>query len=110
MIDDTFTAIVLRARQLSGGYVYFRHADHGGSTSDPLEASRLKIDEHLWQAEVHAKKHWPHLTWKRARLLVSVEPFSSEAVTDAMDATITEFVRRQALAKLSDNERRALKL
>jgi hypothetical protein len=39
---------------------------------------------------------------------VRVEPFSSDAVTTAMDENITTFVRRQALAKLTGNERKAL--
>ena len=108
-IDDTFTAIVLRAPMRDHtSWVYFRYTDNGGLTDDPVMAMRLKIDEHLWQAEAHARKNWPNLTWERARLLVSVEPFSSEAVTRAMDESITTFVRRQALMKLSLNERKAL--
>jgi len=109
-IDDTFAAIVLRASQDNKlkPWLYFRFTDHGGLTDDPLEASRLKIDEHLWMAEAHAMKNWPNYIWERARLIVSVEPFSSPAVTRAMDESITTFIRRQALAKLSLNERKAL--
>ena len=59
-------------------------------------------------AEAHAMKNWPNYIWERARLIVSVEPFSSPAVTRAMDESITTFIRRQALAKLSLNERKAL--
>lgn len=112
VIDDTFTAIVLRAAHdapIPGReWVYYRHPEHGGLTIDPLEADRItNISAVLYAYEDLAKKHWPNRDWVRARLIVSVEPFSNP---EALNNIIDHHLRREALKKLSLHERRALGL
>ena len=113
LIDDTFTAIVLRAPIADRGprmqWLYFRHDDHGGPVEDVLFADRFSIDPGLRYAEERAKTRGS-FTWERARLIVKVEPFSDEAELRAIDVNIDSQLRGRALAKLDADERRVLGL
>lgn len=112
--DETFTAIVLRTPRdvpIPGReWTYYRHAEHGGLVDDPLYADRAtNIDGHLWSMEDFARRSWPNREWERCRLIVDVKPFSSK-VSAAMDENIKQIVRREAVKRLTDNEKRALGL
>lgn len=106
----TFTAIVLRAlRNSAGQWTYFRYPEHGGPVEDPIHAHRCQVDRYLLDAEAAAVRHFPGLTWERARLVVDVLPFD-EPVIQTMDEVIRGQVRRDAIGKLTDLEREVLGL
>lgn len=111
--DDTFDRIVLRAAKpwgATGGiaYTYFRFPEHGGLVDDPLQADFISsIDARLLAWEELSRHLWPKMTWERARLCVEVLPFANP---QALDAVIKEQLVKQALAKLTEQEKQALGL
>jgi hypothetical protein len=109
LIDET-RRIVL-CRQLGVGYFYFRWADHGGPTTELMEAASFTLgDPKLLEAEAYADKNFYHgQEWFRVWRVMGFIPLTEEENL-RQDRDVEAALRSAALAKLTPWERAALGL
>ena len=88
--------------------LYFSYPEHGGPRSkEEILFCHMEryISAHLRQVYLDAVKHYPHIAWEFKKFDYTVKNFNSIAwLKDEIDGCI----RKQALDKLTDEEKRVL--
>ena len=111
VIDNTWTRLIVVAdkdpRYPNAPDVYYNFVDHGENTPNPLNAAwNGQLDGGIARILDMARKEFPNLNWRIRRLNIKIEEFKGlNPEQHAMDA-----LKKDALSKLTDLEKRALGL